>query len=454
MWNHLIELLAFLAAGALSATALFALNIRWAVPLGLIDWPKSRGVCERRVPILGPSFVVLSFLTLGAVSFFFPVSPWFFVTSAIVAILGYLDDRKPMSALDKIFFQIVCIMAMLFLDPYISASIGNKYGISGLFLAGLFILGLMNAINFIDGMDGLALIVLVGGLFGYFLFAVGGNSTEPFGYFIYAATLLGMMIPFFYSNVYKRRAFLGNSGSYFLSYVLSVLHMSQPLEVDNIYARMTFSALCFLVPLTDSSMVIFFRLWTHRSPFEADKGHLHHRLMQTHLSLFQILGTFSFMTIVGLVLSYSLFLSRSNIQTWFPIILATSLLLICALWIFLLELSSKRRIQSYFQKLDSGEPIYFMKYQFTKANGQPISIQTLRRIEARVAAEIRVTDLCFSEAPNTLFVTLRTLPEPLKGISSRLENIFHVEKVQTTLVVDQGEFIKVSKVHPRLKHSA
>ena len=94
------------------------------------------------------------------------------------------------------------------------------------------------------------------------------------------------------------------------------------------------------------------------------------------------------------------------------------------------------------------------------SDGTPLSSTALRRLEARVSAEIRVSDLCFSQGPNRLFVSLATVAEPLRGISTRLENVFEAEKVQATLTIEHGEIVKVTsqaakpaKLHSRKRAS-
>jgi hypothetical protein len=74
----------------------------------------------------------------------------------------------------------------------------------------------------------------------------------------------------------------------------------------------------------------------------------------------------------------------------------------------------------------------------------------LSRLESRINAEIRVTDVCYCEAPDILFVTLKTMAEPLKGISNRLDRAFQDEVPNLQITVEQGEFIKVA--HNRIVH--
>lgn len=440
--HFLNEVVIFFVAGAFLATPVLLLNIRWARVLGLIDWPKARGLTENQVPIVGAGLVVLTFSFLCLMSALYGMSPWVLVTGAIMAIMGLLDDRSHLSAADKIFFQAICAAVAVFLDPNIGSAIGDKYGIWGSFLAIIFIVGLTNAVNFIDGIDGLAGIVLFFGALGFI--AVSWSSPDRAAYAISAGLIMGSMVTFLYLNVYRRQGFLGNVGSYFFSYLLAVFHLSVTIDAAGPLTRLAFPGLCFIVPLSDAVMVTLARLMTRRSPFQADKGHLHHRLVQSSLPLRYILANFATIEIVGVLLTALISFNELLRVSLLPAVLCGGFMAITALLILLVEKASRLRLFGFFSRLDRGEPIYFLKYKVRDRNGNVPSVGQLRRIEALISAEIRVTDLCVCEEPDGLFITLRTLPEPLKGISSRLEAIFHAERNITAVVIERGEFTKVT----------
>lgn len=434
-----IDSLMWALVGAVAVLPLLRLNMRYALKLGLIDWPKARGVAEDNVPIVGPSLILVSVAALGALSYYYTVSPWIPTTAAIMAIMGYVDDRTTMSAADKMFFQFVCVGAVVMLDPTLRASL-EPYGVTGQILCALFLVGLINAINFIDGIDGLAALVLFGGAVSIVLY--GRGSLEIQAYTTLSAIIAGMVCVFFYFNVFKRGGFLGNVGSYFFSYLLGVMHLSLPIESAGVFSRLSLTGLCFLVPIADASMVVLWRLWTRRSPFESDKGHLHHRLIQTSLPLFQILGCFALAEIAAIGMGTVIVQEKLLTASVLPVLVCASLVGIVALMILMVEKGSRQRLQSYFERLDAAEPIYYFKYRITEKDGRPISPLALRRLEARVSTEIRITDLCYICSEDTLFVTLRTMPEPLRGISSRIDNVFNLHKIPKVEVLEQGELVK------------
>ncbi|MBI4404901.1 MAG: undecaprenyl/decaprenyl-phosphate alpha-N-acetylglucosaminyl 1-phosphate transferase [Deltaproteobacteria bacterium] len=432
----------YILIGAAIAFPLILLNIKFAPILGTMDWPKARGLSDNQIPIVGYSLVFISVVLLAVLTHIYNTSPWILTTALVMAVMGYLDDRKPLPATDKMFLQIVCVVAVVIFDPQIHATIMVKYGFWGSFLAIFFILGLVNALNFIDGIDGLAGIVIFTGSLGFLFLA--NTKTAHLPYLLFANVLTGMMIPFFYINVIKRQGFLGNVGSYFFSYLLAIMHLSIPLAAEDPVSRLSINGLCFIVPIADGFIVVFSRLATLRSPFVADKGHLHHRLIQTNTALRWVLACFAIIAMAGMSVGVWLNSTFDIRHSLLPALICINQIAVGGMLIVLIEKASKRRIQSYFKRLDSGEPVYFLKYHLQKKNGERISACLLRRLEAKVSAEIRITDLCFAEKPDTLFVTLKTLPEPLKGIAARLEPIFQTENVESTLLTDHGEYVKVS----------
>ena len=228
---------------------LLVLNNRLAPKLGLIDWPKARGLTEHQIPIIGHSIVLVSIAYLSVAKVFFPISGWFLSTAVVIAIMGMLDDRQPLPAIDKMFVQTVFIVCLVLFDPNLKSCISERFGPGGTFLAIFFILGLMNAVNFIDGIDGLAGMVLAFGGVGFFITSHLDSNLTAFA--IYSPILVGSLIPFLYLNIYKRKGFLGNVGSYFFSFVLAYMHLSVPIEAHDPISRMSISGLFFLVPISD-----------------------------------------------------------------------------------------------------------------------------------------------------------------------------------------------------------
>lgn len=441
------EPLLALAVGIALGTPLLLLNVKIAPKLGLFDWPKARGVAEERIPLVGYSLVFLSLIYFAFASHFFHLSSWFITTSIIIAVMGHFDDRRPLPALDKMFFQLICVVTVVLFDPNIHSSLIDKYGQWGTFWGIFFILGLTNAINFIDGIDGLAGVVLMTGALGFTLYHYDNAAFYP--QVIYCALMVGAFIPFLYLNVVQRKGFLGNVGSYFFAYVLALVHLSVPMEAKDPISRLSISGLCFIVPIADAAMVLLARVLTRRSPFQPDKGHLHHRLVQTGMPLRYVLLTFGMIQFCGLFTGVMLQGLGGATLNLLPAVLCSTFICISTLLILLVEKASKRRVQMFFQHLDQGESLFFFKYRIRKEDGSELEPHHLERLEARIVSEIRITDLCYHEKPETIFIAVKTVQEPVKIIANRLDFIFQSEKVKANLVVEQGEFVKIPHMQTR-----
>jgi len=445
MYFSIIDLLyalGFAVVGALVCSPLLYLNIKYAATFGLVDWPKARGMSDEQVPIIGHTLVGLSLLVIMVLAYRQELSGWFVITSILVAVMGYCDDHRPLAPDWKLIIQAISVGVMVFLEPNIVENF-TRHGIWGGFLATFFIIGLMNAVNFIDGIDGLAGIVLMVGGAGIILFTQG--FTGQYAYLIYASIVVGMLVPFFYLNVFKKKAFLGNIGSYFFGFTFAVSFLSIPMNHEQPLARVSIMGLCFLIPIADSCVVIMSRLLTVRSPFQGDRGHLHHRLVQTSVKLRFVLVNFTLIGLAGLVVAILLNEVPSFPSGLVPFVICFSHVGIIAVLILMIEKASKRRVQSYLQRMDSGEPLHYVKYHLKRDDGKTISIPTLYRLEAKIATEIRVTDVCFIERPDTFFVAFKAgSEEAVNYVLARITPIFEAEKLSNSVIVDQGEYVKVS----------
>lgn len=407
----------------------------------MMDWPKARGLTEEQIPIVGYSLVAITIAVLAVLTRLYGLSPGFLLTAVIMAVMGHADDRKPLPAYEKFFWQCLCAVLIVYFEPNVLGIVTSKYSWWGGVLAVFFILGLVNAINFIDGIDGLAGLVILLGSLGFVLLSRSHSNLFPL--VLCASLIAGMMLPFLYFNALKRRGFLGNVGSYFFSFVLAVMHLAAPLNAEEPIQRISLSGLCFLIPIADSCMVILMRLVTLRSPFRADKGHLHHRMVQTGIALRFILLGFGIIELGGVITAFVLNQAPGAARSWLPAIILLNNIGIVAILILMLEKASKRRVQAYFERLDIGEPIHYLKYRLQDSNGVPLSWFALRRMEARITTEIRITDICFCQKPDILFVALKTVQEPIKFIIARLDKAFAGEKVHAIPLADQGEFVKI-----------
>ena len=205
-----------------------------------------------------------------------------FVPLGILFIIGVYDDLY--QADFKLKFLMQLIVAKILIDQgYV---ITNLYGFLGIneipwiisqFFTGLSFIIIVNAYNFIDGVDGLAISETLKNLC-FFLFLLPSKDT----FYTLAYVLVFICFPFYFFNLKKRKkVFLGDAGSLFLGGVniVFLFHFLNPNTTVNIVIgikKILFAAILLSYPLIDLTRVVIIRIINRRSPFTADQNHIHH----------------------------------------------------------------------------------------------------------------------------------------------------------------------------------
>ena len=278
----------------------------------LYDQPNERKIHKIAVPRLGGvSFfptVLFTVCFVSAVRMLMGFEPSALYTAYLVPkvlllvagmtllyLIGIADDLVGIRYRQKFIVQILC--ASFF--PLSGLWINNLYGlfgineipaIIGMPFTVLTVVFITNAINLIDGIDGLASgLCSVALLVFTYLFIEEGMCT----YALLAASTLGVLVPFFYYNVFGnaercRKIFMGDTGSLMLGYTLSFLAIRYSQYTPDVLNFkegafvIAFSTL--IIPSFDVIRVVLVRLRTGKSPFEPDKNHIHHKLLAIGLS--------------------------------------------------------------------------------------------------------------------------------------------------------------------------
>ncbi|HET7030706.1 MAG TPA: MraY family glycosyltransferase [Candidatus Limnocylindrales bacterium] len=293
-------LVAALVAGAALSFVLTPLVRRIAIHYGAIDQPDARRVNVRPVPRGGGVAVATSFIvvTLGLLAL---NSAIHFVTvpasvqlidlaglllgGALATAFGVIDDALDLRArwqlggqLGLAVFAIACGFTVDFIaNPFSSGTI-PLVGAIGFAFTVLWIAGMINSINFIDGLDGLSsgiglIAALTLGLISMTPAIAGGQPFIAVLCFALAGSLLG----FLRWNFHPATIFAGTSGVMFLGYTLALLSILGT-------AKVAIALLVLGVPIIDAFWNIVRRVAQRRSPFSPDRGHLHHRLLDVGLS--------------------------------------------------------------------------------------------------------------------------------------------------------------------------
>jgi UDP-GlcNAc:undecaprenyl-phosphate GlcNAc-1-phosphate transferase len=298
----LLPLLAACAAAAL-ATPWVA---RLARGLGVVDRPSSRGVSERRdIPLLGGLAVAAGFAAGLAASA--ATVTGFMATRRLSGVLlgallvlglGVWDDRRSLGATAKFSVQalaaLVAVGAGLRIghvtEPTTRLSLELPFWL-GWVVSVLWIVGVTNAINLIDGLDGLA--TGVAAIICATLTAIAWQGGHVVGVCL-GVGLLGGLLGFLPWNFPPARIFLGDTGSLFVGFTLSVLALEGYRQLSLL--PFVVPVLALAVPILDTSLSIVRRLRLGTPLFSADRHHMHHRVLETRGSTRGAVLQFYFLT--------------------------------------------------------------------------------------------------------------------------------------------------------------
>lgn len=265
--------------------------------LNLLDAPDRRKIHTVSTPSLGGIAIFLGFTV--AIFFWVPLAElaankFLLLALFFTFLLGVRDDISSLKALDKLTIQVFSALLVVFMADI---KFSGLYGLIGLdtlpsgvaeFLSLFAIVGLTNAFNLIDGIDGLAgsIALLVFGCFGFW-FLQTGNLTLGF----FCITLAASVVGFLFFNWAPSKIFMGDTGSMVLGFALSVM-MIQFIEANTLLAAPSWKmqspvAMAFallVLPVYDTLRVFAIRWAAGKSPMSADKNHTHHILLKLDLN--------------------------------------------------------------------------------------------------------------------------------------------------------------------------
>lgn len=271
-----------LICAALLAYTLTPLVRVLAIKIKAIDVPTdARRMHHRPIPRIGGLAIFLAFL-IASVGFcrLDCELVTILIGGGTLVLLGILDDVYRLNAFLKLAVQIVAALFAVSQGVTIDfIGLGGRYipfGAWSVPITVFWIVGLTNAVNFIDGLDGLACGVSAISSISLCLTMLlsGSSAAHCLITAILAAACLGFL-PF---NANPARIFMGDTGALFLGYTLSVLSVVGVFKSDMVLAFFVPLSI-FGLPLADTFFAVVRRLAHGKSPFAPDRGHLHHRLM-------------------------------------------------------------------------------------------------------------------------------------------------------------------------------
>lgn len=280
----------------LSSLVLTPLVRRWALRWGIVDRPdEHRKLHESAVALAGGLAVIGGFGLALLVAYawspnwrgrFTDNSPFLvglLVATAVIATVGLLDDRYQLRGRQKLVGQLVAALMLvssgLLIENVSVFGWQLQLGLLALPFTLFWLVGATNALNLIDGVDGLATSVGIVLCLGLAVMAMMmGHMTEA----VLAMAVAGSLVGFLVYNVSPASIFLGDAGSMFIGLAVGALAIRSSLKGPATIALVAPTAL-LAIPVLDVSVAIVRRKLMGRSLASADRGHLHHRLMQTGL---------------------------------------------------------------------------------------------------------------------------------------------------------------------------
>ncbi|MEG0371879.1 MAG: MraY family glycosyltransferase [Clostridium sp.] len=265
-----------------------------AVKVNAVDIPKDdRRVHKTPIPRLGGLAIYISFVicTLVALGIQKSVLGVILGGSLIVA-MGIYDDIRPLRAGQKLFVQIGAALILVAFEMKINTvtvpfdSTGNMVDISLITIpiTILWVVGITNAFNLIDGLDGLACgICFISCLTLFGVSFIGGRYTAMILTLILAGSCLGFL-PF---NSNPAKIFMGDTGSQFLGFLLAAISIEGAIKSATAVV-VAVPILALGLPIYDTLFAMIRRKINKRPMMEADKGHFHHRLLELGLSQKQV----------------------------------------------------------------------------------------------------------------------------------------------------------------------
>ena len=255
---------------------------------GIVDAPGGRKIHDRVTPLLGGAAIIISFISALLANMILDARDIALIAGGtVVAIVGLIDDWKSIRARYKLVIQIIVVIILIrsgiILDLFpIHTTWGYLLNAS---LSIIWIVGLTNAMNFIDGMDGLA--TGVSAIISLFMGLVAFQTNQPFMGWI-AIAMLGSCLGFLPFNFSLRRPasiFLGDAGSTFFGFVLAALAIKADWADNNPIVSFATPVLIFWVLIYDMAYISIERVVTGKvKSFQGwidyvGTDHIHHRLL-------------------------------------------------------------------------------------------------------------------------------------------------------------------------------
>jgi UDP-GlcNAc:undecaprenyl-phosphate GlcNAc-1-phosphate transferase len=283
-----------------------------ALVKGVLDRPNSAHKSHKKpVPYLGGVAIIIGVVFvsyLALVSFKFTWSNFWLATSVlgpalVMGLVGLWDDLKSLNPLPRFIGQSIAGLVVSII-LVLNNNVGNPTGITllDISITVLWVVGVCNAINFFDNLDGGAAGTVAIVTISLTYLAITGDQ-----YFIAALSIViaGATLGFLIWNRVPARIYMGDAGALFLGVLLAILTVRFKPTTETSISSFAIPILLLAIPILDTTVAVFSRLRRKVSPFQGGKDHLSHRLVRAGLSrklsaitLWSLTGLFSFFAIL------------------------------------------------------------------------------------------------------------------------------------------------------------
>jgi UDP-GlcNAc:undecaprenyl-phosphate GlcNAc-1-phosphate transferase len=361
------------------AAAVTPLAARLARRIRAVDVPRERGLASRETPLLGGLGILIAVLVAGALWLHPEISLphvahgprgsggvvhvwWVMAGACLIALVGAVDDTFDLPPGIKLVGQVAAAVIAVEAGAVVTAVTLPFFGAlqfpnAGGVLSVIWLVGMMNVVNFSDGVDGLAAgVCTIDGI----AFSIIAFDLNVGGAAVLAAITAGAALGFLFHNFHPAAVFMGDAGSNLLGYLLGVAAVVGSLKTNAVVALVV-PLVILAIPFLDTSFVIAKRLKYRRKPWSADANHFHHRMARIGFSQRKTVSYLYAWTVLlaGLAVALRLLPYHRHGQystLWIAVLIVLALICLAAsiYLVFVLEIFKFKRLRS--QELRSSDP--------------------------------------------------------------------------------------------------
>ncbi len=373
--------------------------LRIAREKNLFEDFEQRKVHTTLVPPLGGVAIFIGFVLSSIITSYgmnFDLLKYILAAVLIMFFIGLKDDLINVSAKKKLMIQIFAATLLIVLGNVRITNFHGLIGINeigyfpGLMISVIIIVAIINAYNLIDGVDGLAsgLAIMAAFVFGVWFYFAGNYQ-----FAVIAMALVGSLSGFFLYNVFghSNKLFMGDTGSLITGIVISILviQFNELSLTATTFIKMAATPMVsfavIIIPLVDTIRVFAIRVINKKSPFSADRNHIHHGLLELWNHHLKVTASLLFVSVF--MIGFSMLLSQStvNVNVQFLIVFGLGMGISFVPSILLkMKISSAIRLEHQIKQEQKVAKLVVKKYSFSMQNAETPVSERLNQFNQKV----------------------------------------------------------------------